>query len=144
MIQITLKAKHYYFIANQLRNFSVEQYFSLMSRIKTALTGNTDLEATFTVDASPDEVVAMFRILTLLPEGVANVINVEMDNMLMSQIQAGVIAEQAAGTVPDADGNLPNNAYWQATARDITSTKATNANTRDGMISQGQSIIDRI
>jgi hypothetical protein len=144
MIQITLKAKHYYFIVNQLRNFSVEQYFSLMSRIKTALTGNTDLEATFTVDASTDEVVTMFRILTLLPEGVANVINVEMDDMLMPQIEAGVIAEQAAGIVPDADGNLPYEAYWQRTARDITAIKVNNASTRDGMISQGQLIIDRI
>jgi hypothetical protein len=144
MIQITLKAKHYYFIANQLRNFSVEQYFSLMSRIKTALTGNTDLEATFTVDASPDEVVAMFRILTLLPEGVANVINVEMDDMLMPQIVLGVADEQAAGVGPDADGNLPYEAYWQRTARDITAIKVTNTNTRDTMISQGQSIIDRI
>ena len=144
MIQITLKAKHYYFIANQLRNFSVEQYFSLMSRIKTALTGNTDLEATFTVDASTDEVVAMFRILTLLPEGVANVINVEMDDMLMPQIVLGVADEQAAGVGPDADGNLPYEAYWQRTARDITAIKVNNASTRDGMISQGQSIIDRL
>ena len=144
MIQITLKAKHYYFIANQLRNFSVEQYFSLMSRIKTALTGNTDLEATFTVDASTDEVVAMFRVLTQLPEGVANVINVEMDNMLMPQIEAGVIAEQAAGIVPDAEGNLPYDAYWQRTARDITAIKVNNASTRDTMIAQGQLIIDKI
>jgi len=144
MIQITLKAKHYYFIANQLRNFSVEQYFSLMSRIKTALTGNTDLEATFTVDASTDEVVAMFRVLTQLPEGVANVINVEMDDLLMPQIVLGVADEQAAGIGPDADGNLPYEAYWQRTARDITAIKVNNASTRDGMISQGQAIIDRI
>ena len=59
MIQITLKAKHYYFIVNQLRNFSVGQYFSLMSRIKTVLTGNTDLKVSFTVDATTDEINAM-------------------------------------------------------------------------------------
>ena len=144
MIQITLKAKHYYFIVNQLRNFSVGQYFSLMSRIKIALTGNTDLEASFTVDTNTDEVVAMFRVCTNLPEGVANIINVEMDDLLMSQITAGITAEQAAGIGPDADGNLPYEAYWQRTARDITNIKVNNANTRNSMIAEGQAIIDRI
>lgn len=144
MIQIELKAKHYYFIVNQLRNFSVEQYFSLMNRIKTALIGNTDLEATFTVNASTDEVVAMFRVLTQLPEGVANIINVEMDDMLLPQIAAGVAAELAAGIGPDADGNLPYEAYWQRTARDINFIKESNSTTRNNMISQGQALIDRI
>jgi hypothetical protein len=144
MVQITLKAKHYYFIANQLRNFSIEQYFNLMNRIKTALTGNTDLEVSFTIDASPDEVVTIFRVLTQLPEGVANVINVEMDNLLIPQIILGVADEQAAGIGPDADGNLPYEAYWQRTARDITIIKTNNATAREGMISQGQAIIDRI
>ena len=144
MIQITLKAKHYYFIVNQLRNFSVGQYFSLMSRIKTALTGNTDLEASFTVDTNTDEIVTMFRVCTNLPEGVANVINVEMDDLLLPQIALGVADEQAAGIGPDADGNLPYEAYWQRTARDIAAIKANNTSTRNAMIAEGQSIIDRI
>ena len=144
MIQITLKAKHYYFIVNQLRNFSVGQYFSLMSRIKIALTGNTDLEASFTVDTNTDEVVDMFRVCTNLPEGVANVINVEMDDLLLPQIALGVADEQAAGIGPDADGNLPYEAYWQRTARDITIIKEGNTSTRNAMIAEGQSIIDRI
>ena len=144
MIQITLKAKHYYFIVNQLRNFSVEQYFSLMSRIKTALTGNTDLEASFTVDSSTEEVGIIFRICTQLPEGIANIINVEMDDLLTSQIIAGATAEQAAGIGPDENGNLPYEAYWQRTARDITNIKADNASIRNGMIAEGQSFIDRI
>jgi hypothetical protein len=144
MIQITLKAKHYYFIVNQLRNFSVEQYFSLMSRIKTALTGNTDLEASFTVDSSTEEVGTIFRICTRLPEGVANVINVEMDDLLTSQIIAGATAEQEAGIGPDENGNLPYEAYWQRTARDITNIKADNASIRNAMIAEGQSFIDRI
>ena len=144
MIQITLKAKHYYFIVNQLRNFSVGQYFSLMNRIKTVLTGNTDLEASFTVDTNTDEIAAMFIVCTQLPEGVANIINVEMDDLLLPQIILGVADEQAAGIGPDADGNLPYEAYWQRTARDITAIKVNNANTRNSMISEGQSIIDRI
>lgn len=144
MIQITLKAKHYYFIVNQLRNFSVGQYFSLMSRIKTALTGNTDLEASFTVDTNTEEVVEMFEVCTRLPEGVANVINVEMDDLLTSQIIAGATAEQEAGIGPDENGNLPYEAYWQRTARDITNIKADNASIRNAMIAEGQSFIDRI
>ena len=144
MIQITLKAKHYYFIVNQLRNFSVEQYFSLMNRIKTALTGNTDLEASFTISTNTDEIVAMFGVCTRLSEGVANVINVEMDDLLIPQIALGVADEQAAGIGPDADGNLPYEAYWQRTARDITRIKAGNTSTREAMIAEGQSIIDRI
>lgn len=144
MIQITLKAKHYYFIVNQLRNFSVEQYFSLMNRIKTALTGNTDLEASFTVDTNTDEVTTIFRVCTRLPEGVSNIINVEMDDLLMPQIAAGVVAEQATGVGPDENGNLPYEAYWQRTARDITAMKASNTSERNAMIAEGQSIIDRI
>ena len=144
MIQITLKAKHYYFIANQLRNFSVGQYFSLMNRIKTALTGNTDLEASFTVDTNTDEIVTMFRVCTNLPEGVANIINVEMDDLLLPQIALGVADEQAAGIGPDENGNLPYEAYCQRTARDITAIKANNTLTRNSMIAEGQAIIDRI
>lgn len=144
MIQVTLKAKHYYFIVNQLKNTSVGQYFSLMSRLKTVLTGNTDLEASFTVDTNTDEVTAMFRVCTRLPEGIANVINVEMDDLLLPQIAAGVAAEQAAGIGPDENGNLPYEAYWQRTARDITAMKASNTTERNSMIAQGQSFIDQI
>lgn len=144
MIQITLKAKHYYFIVNQLRSFSVDQYFTLMSRIKAILTGNTDLEASFTIDASTEEVVDMFGVCTRLPEGVANTINVEMDDLLMSQVITGITAEQAAGIGPDDDGNLPYEAYWQRIARDITAIKARNTATREEMIAAGQSIIDRL
>jgi len=144
MIQITLKAKHFYFIAYQLKNFSIGQYFSLVSRLKTVLTGNTDLEVSFTVDASTDEVVTMFRILTQLPEGVANVINVEMDDLLLPQIVLGSADEQAAGIGPDANGELPYNAYWQRTARDITGIKDSNATARNSYISQGKELIDAV
>lgn len=144
MIQITLKAKHFYFIAYQLKNFSIEQYFSLVSRLKTALTGNTDLEASFTVDASTDEVVTMFRILTQLPEGVANLINVEMDDLLHAQIIAGATQEGINGIGPDIDGNLPSDAYWQMIARDISAIKANNTDARNNAINQGKGLIDAI
>lgn len=144
MVQITLKAKHYYYIVYQLRNTQITQYFSLINRIKTSLTGNTDLEALFTISSNPWEVTSIFRTVTILPEGQANRLNVEMDDLLAPQIQAGVIAEINDGIEPDADGNLPNNAYWQIIARDITNIKTSNTTARDTCINEGKRLIDQI
>lgn len=144
MVNIQLKAKHFYFITYQLRNSSINQYFSLISRIKTALIGNTDDEAVFTVAASPAEVIVIFRTLTVLPEGVANTINVEMDDMLTPQIIAGASQEGANGIGPDAEGNLPENAYWQIIAQGITEIKTSNTATREAAVSNGKSIIEQI
>jgi hypothetical protein len=144
MINITLKASHLYFITYQLKNSTIEQYFSLVSRIKTALAGNTDTNSSFTISASPEEVVVIFNTLTKLPEGVANKINTEMDDLLLPQIALGVADEQANGIGPDAEGNLPPNAYWQIIAKGITDTKDTNTLTRNNYISQGKTLIDQI
>lgn len=144
MVNITLKAKHFYFITYQLKNSTIEQYFSLISRIKTALTGNTDNEASFTVEASPAEVIVIFRTLTVLPEGVANVINVEMDDLLTAQIIAGASQEGANGIGPDAEGNLPENAYWQIIAQGVLDVKISNATARNNAIAQGKFLIDQI
>jgi hypothetical protein len=144
MINITLKANHFYFITYQLKNSTIEQYFSLVNRIKTALAGNNDLDLSFTISATPDEVITMFRILTVLPEGMANKINTEMDDLLLPQIALGIADEQAAGTGPDADGNLPANAYWQITAKGITEIKDTNTLTKNNYITLGKSLIDQI
>ena len=144
MVNITLKANHFYFITYQLKNSTIEQYFSLVSRIKTALSGNTDMNASFTISASPEEVIVIFNTLTKLPEGVANKINTEMDDLLLPQIVLGVADEQAAGIGPDADGNLPANAYWQIIAKGITETKDTNTLTRNNYITLGKALIDQI
>ena len=144
MVQIALKAKHYYYIVHYLRNTSVQQYFSLINRLKTALNGNTDLDASFTVSAAVVEVIDMFKTLTVLPEGQANRINVEMDDLLMPQIVLGIADEQAAGIGPDADGNLPDNAYWQLIARGITYAKELNTTAKDTAISQGKAFIDNL
>jgi hypothetical protein len=144
MVNITLKANHFYFITYQLKNSTIEQYFSLVNRIKTALIGNTDLNASFTIAASSEEVIVIFNTLTKLPEGVANTINTEMDDLLLPQIALGVADEQAAGIGPDADGNLPANAYWQIIAKGITETKDTNTLTRNNYITLGKALIDQI
>lgn len=144
MVNIQLKAKHFYFITYQLRNSSINQYFSLISRIKTALAGNTDNEATFTVVTSPAEVIVIFRTLTVLPEGVANTINTEMDDLLLPQIVLGIADEQANGIGPDAEGNLPENAYWQLIGQGITEIKDSNTAAREAAITNGKALIDQI
>jgi hypothetical protein len=144
MVDITLKASHYYFITYQLKNSTIEQYFSLVNRIKTALAGNNDLDLSFTISTTPDEVITMFRILTILPEGMANKINVEMDDLLTPQIIAGATQEGINGIGPDADGNLPPNAYWQIIAKGITEIKDVNTLTRNNYITLGKALIDQI
>jgi hypothetical protein len=144
MINITLKANHFYFITYQLKNSTIEQYFSLVNRIKTALSGNNDLDASFTINTTPDEVIIIFRTLTVLPEGVANKINTEMDDLLLPQVVLGVADEQAAGIGPDAEGNLPANAYWQIIAKGITEIKDVNTLTRNTYITLGKALIDQI
>lgn len=144
MVQIRLKAKHYYYIVHYLRNSSVQQYFSLINRLKLALSGNTDLDASFDVNASVVEVIDMFKTLTVLPEGQANRINGEMDDLLMPQIVLGIADEQAAGIGPDTEGNLPDNAYWQLIAQGITYAKGLNTAAKDNAISQGKAFIDNL
>ena len=144
MIQITLKAKHFYYIVYYLKKYSLEQYFNLFNRIKTALEGNTDNEAEFSVLASVPDVINIYKILTVLPEGQANVINSEMSDMLQMQIQAGAIQEITNGIVADADGNLPENAYWQSLGAAITGYRTENVAYRDAAIQNGKSIIDSI
>lgn len=144
MVQITLKAKHYYYIIHYLRNASVQQSFSLISRLKTVLAGNNDLEASFTVNANVVEVLTIFKTLTALPEGQANRMNVEMDDLLTPQITAGASQEGANGIGPDADGNLPENAYWQIIAQGITYAKNINTVARENAIAQGKEFIDQL
>jgi len=144
MIQLQLKAKHFYFIAFYLKDRSIQQYYSTITRIKTSLLGNTDPEALFTISGTVADVVTIFRILTGLPEGQANTLNVEMDNLLLPQIVLGIADEQAAGIGPDADGNLPENAYWQTIAKGITQIKDSNTAAREAAINEGKNIIDQI
>jgi len=134
MVDITLKANHFYFITYYLKNGTIDQYFSLISRIKTALAGNTDLNLSFTISASADEVITMFRMLTVLPEGQANKINTEMDDLLLPQIALGVADEQANGIEGD----------WHYIAANITETKTNNTAARDNAIQLGKTLIDQI
>ena len=135
MIQITLKAKHYYYIVRFLKNLSLEDYFSLFSRIKTALDGNTNDDAEFSVNASVEEVVNIYKRLTILPEGQANSINVEMAAMLQTTIQDGVVYEVANGIV---DGD------WKILGEALTHIREENTASRLADIETGKSIINTL
>lgn len=142
MIQVTFKAKHYYFIAFHLKNASIQRYYSLISRIKTALTGNTDLEADIAVQTSVGEIIDIYKVLTVLPEGVANVFNTDMSDLLQTQVIAGIADEVANGNGPDPDGNIPETAYWHAVAGALTGLKNENTAKRDAVVADGKLFLD--
>ena len=142
MIQLQLKAKHFYYIAFALQDKPLRQFAGILSRMKDALLDNTDLNALFTIDVSYNDLISVFTIAASLPEGLSSSINTEMNLLIMPQIQAGVIAEIQVGNVADADGNLPEAAIYQRIAKTITEIKTGNANAMAIQIGLGQSIIN--
>jgi hypothetical protein len=144
MIQVTFKAKHYYFIVFHLKNASIQQYYSLINRIKTVLAGNIDLEANTTLTVSVKEIINIYKILTALPEGVSNIFNTEMSDLLETQIITGVTDEITNGNGPDVDGNISATAYWQLLAAALTELKNENAGKRNTIVAEGKSLIDTL
>ena len=144
MVQLTFKAKHFYFIAYHLKNASIQQYFSLISRIKTSLAGNSNLEADCIIQPTVSEIISIYKVLTVLPEGVANVFNTEMSDLLMAQVVAGMADEVAAGNGPDADGNVPSTAHWHIIAAALQALKSENAAKRNAIISEAVNFMSSI
>lgn len=89
MINITFKAKHYYFIVSQLKDIPASQYFDLLNNIKTNTVGVADT-VDVTISVSISNIVSVFNILALKPEGQTNKINTEMSNLLLAQIMANI------------------------------------------------------
>lgn len=89
MIQVELKAKHYYLIADILFGAAAYVSFATLEKIKTACQGLQD-DDTATVEIDVPTFVNVFSILAQKPEGSYNNINTEMMDMLTPQIQAGV------------------------------------------------------
>ena len=137
MISITLKAKHFYYILNFIKNSPMFQFISVVTRMKAVLGNNTNDEAEFTISVSVVEIAEVYRILTQIPEGIGNMINVEMDQMLQPQIAAG-ITDEITNSVPQEQ------AYWQQLAFLIQEIKTTNFQTRDNAIIVGKSILASI
>lgn len=91
MIQITLKAKHYYFIVNHLQNIVASRFFHLLKDLQEA-TQNVADEDEVTITATVDDLVEVFSFITNKPEGQVYIINAEMKALLNQQIQAGMAA----------------------------------------------------
>lgn len=89
MIQIDLKAKHYYLIAEILFGFAAYTSFQTLEKIKIACSGATD-EDLVTVETDVNTITTVFQILSQKPEGSYNNPNSEMLDLLLPQIAAGV------------------------------------------------------
>lgn len=92
MIQLELKAKHYFLIADILFGTAAYVSFPTLEKIKTACQGLND-DDTATVEIDISTVIYVFNILAQKPEGSYNNINTEMMDSLTLQIQAGVTNE---------------------------------------------------
>jgi hypothetical protein len=122
MIQVQLKAKHLYFIANILKNIVAAQFFSLLNRMKTATTGKQDDE-TVTVLVTAADLIYIYRILSSKPEGQANMINTEMNEMLLPQIVAGAQSGNADWIAVATEVPAIRQANWDITANEIIDGK---------------------
>lgn len=89
MIQVQLKAKHYYLIADILFGTAAYISFAVLEKIKQACQGLQD-EDLATVEIDVATFIVVFNILTQKPEGSYNNINTEMMDLLTPQIQAGI------------------------------------------------------
>ncbi len=89
MIQVELKAKHYFLIADLLFGTAAYVSFQTLEKIKTACQDLQDDDAT-TVEIDVSTFINVFSILAQKPEGSYNNVNTEMMDMLTPQIQAGV------------------------------------------------------
>lgn len=91
MIQLELKVKHYYLIAEILFGFAAYTTFSTLEKIKSACSGLAE-DDLVTVETDPNTIVSVFQTLSQRPEGSYNQVNGEMLDLLMPQIQAGITA----------------------------------------------------
>lgn len=94
MVSVQLKVKEFYLIANSLLTEQSSQVFSLLDRIKAAVSGQAD-DDIVSVDATQQEVELVYRKLTLAPEGIYSEYNASMFGQLQVQIQDGVSSGDA-------------------------------------------------
>lgn len=123
MINVQLKAKHYYFIANTLKDIVASQYFGLLNRIKAG-TLNVQDDDLVIISADVSDVVDVFYMLTMKPEGQVNTINSEMSDLLFAQIQANA-----------------GQAEWAELAQRITEIRTANLAVTGNAIASGKTFL---
>jgi hypothetical protein len=122
MIQVELKAKHYFLIADLLFGTAAYVSFATLEKIKTACQGLQD-DDNATVEIDVPTFISVFSILAQKPEGSYNNVNTEMMDMLTPQIQAGV-----------ADGNEE----WISLGEQVTAIRAANLEVVTNAIASGK------
>jgi len=125
MIPVQLKAKHFYFVANDLKRYSAEEFYTLIKRIAMQCGGMAD-DDLVTVNTTVYDLVKIFSNIASKPEGQANRINTEMMQLLTPQIQAGVAADDQE---------------WIDAAQQITAIRETNWAITDSAIVAGKAFI---
>ena len=123
MVDIQLKAKHYFLSAEILFNVAAYESFSTIEKIKNACAGAAD-DDLITINIDGNKIAYVYNILTYKPEGQFNQINSEMGDLLFAQIQAGI-----------ATGNPE----WISLAEQINSVRISNLATVTGLIAAGKS-----
>jgi hypothetical protein len=127
MIPVQLKAKHFYFVANDLKRYSAEEFYTLIKRIAMQCGGMAD-DDLVTVNTTVYDLVKIFQIIANKSEGQANRINTEMMQLLTPQIQAGVAADEAE---------------WIDAAQQITAIRESNWAITDAAIAAGKAFIQQ-
>jgi hypothetical protein len=89
MINVELKAKHFYLIANTLLAEQAQYSFDILEKIKTACANQLD-DTLVIVQTDPTMLVDVYKKMSALQEGMYSVPNNEMVDLLNPQIQAGV------------------------------------------------------
>jgi hypothetical protein len=122
MIDVQLKAKHFFLIAELLYGMSAYDSFSTLETIKSGCSGSLD-DDLITLSVDPNKLIYCFNILTYKPEGQYNRINSEMDSILLPQVQTGIQA---------------GNEEWVYVGTQISETKTKNLALVDSLVANAK------
>jgi hypothetical protein len=122
MIDIQLKAKHYFLAAEILFGVAAYESFSTIEKIKNACVNAVD-DDLVTINIDGSKIAYVYNILTYKPEGQFNQVNSEMGDLLLAQITAGV---------------QTGNPEWLALGEQINSVRQSNLAVVAGLIAAGK------
>ena len=121
-IEVQLKAKHYYLVAETLFSTAAYESFSTLHSIQVSCSGSAD-DDLVTLLIAPEKVYYVYNILTYKPEGQFNRINSEMFDLLMPQI---------------VTGSIGGNEQWVWLGNQIQNLRDQNLAVADQMIANGK------
>lgn len=122
MINISLKAKHFYLIAADLKNNAAWYSQTTNNAISQATSGKADDDLA-AIDIAVDMFVSVFQTLSLKPEGQYNRVNSEMMDLLAPQIQAGVQSGNEEWISAATQINAIREANWAVATAQIQTGK---------------------